>query len=53
MNESKSQATLDCSQTGSITVSKSLLQDQMNLQQLIAKVEIIQAVLVVKSNQSF
>ena len=51
VNESKSQPTLDCSQTGSITVSKSFLQDQMNLQQLIAKVEIIQALHVVESNQ--
>ena len=53
MNESKSQAKLDCTQTGSITVSKSLLQDQMNLQQLIAKAEIFQALHVVESNQSF
>ena len=53
VNESKSQATLGCSQTGSKTVSKLLLQDQMNLQQLIAKAEIIQALLVVESNQSF
>ena len=53
VNESKSQATLDCSQTGSMTVSKSLLQDQMNLQQLITKVEIIQALHVVESNQLF
>ena len=51
VNESKSQVTLGCSQTGSITVSKSLLQDQINLQQLIA--EIIQALHVVESNQSF
>ena len=53
MNESKSQATFGCSQTGSITVSKSLLQDQINLQQLIAKAEVIQALHVVESNQSF
>ena len=53
MNESKSQATLGCSQTGSIAVSKLLLQDQMNLQQLTAKTEIIQALHVVESNQSF
>ena len=51
--ESKSQTTLGCSQTGSITVSKSLLQDQMSLQQLIAKAEVIQALHVVESNQSF
>ena len=53
VNELKSQATRGCSQTGSITVSKSLLQDQVNLQQLIAKAEIIQALHVVESNQSF
>ena len=53
VNESKSQETLGCSQSGNITVSKSLLQDQMNLQQLIAKAEIIQALDVVESNQSF
>ena len=53
VNESKSQATLGCSQTGSITVFKSLLQDQMNLLQLIAKAEIIQALHLVESNRSF
>ena len=53
MNELKSQITLCCSQAGTITVSKSLLQDQMNLQRLIAKAEIIQALLVIESNQSF
>ena len=53
MNESKSQATLGCSQTGSITVSKSFLQEQINLQQLITKAEIIQALHVVENNQSF
>ena len=53
MNESKSQATLGCGQTGSITICKSFLQEQMNLEQLITKVEIIQALHVVKSNQSF
>ena len=53
VNEPKSQATLGCSQTGSITVSKLLLQDQINLQQLIAKAEIIQALHVVESNQLF
>ena len=53
MNESKSQAALGSSQTGSITVSKSLLQDQMNLPQLIAKSEIIQGLHVVETNQSF
>ena len=53
VNESKSQATLGCSQTGSITVSKSFLQEQINLQQLITKAEIIQALHVVESNQSF
>ena len=53
MTESKSQAMLSSSQTGSVTVSKSVLQDQMNLQQLIAKAEIIQALHVVESNRSF
>ena len=53
MNELKSQATLGCNQTGSITVSKSPLQDKMNLQQLIAKAEVTQALHVVESNQSF
>ena len=53
MNESKSQATLGCSQTGSITVSKSFLEEQMNLQQLITKAEIIQVLHVVESNKSF
>ena len=53
VNESKSQVTLGYSKTGSITVSKSFLQDQVNLQQLIAKAEIIQALHVVESNQSF
>ena len=53
VNESESLATLGCSQTGSITVSKSLLQNQMNLQQSIAKAEIIQALYVAESNQSF
>ena len=53
VNVSKSQATLGYSQTGGITVYKSLLQDQMNLQQLIAKAEIIQALHVVESNKSF
>ena len=45
--------TLGCSQTGSKTVSKSLLQDQINLQQLIAKAEIIQVLHVIESNHSF
>ena len=53
VTESKSQATLSSSQTGSVTVSKSVLQDQMNLQQLIAKAEIIQALHVAESNRSF
>ena len=53
MNELKSEATLGCSQTGNITVSKLLLQDQMNLQQLIAKEEIFQDLHVVESKQSF
>ena len=53
MNELKNEATLGCSQTGNITVSKLLLQDQMNLQQLIAKEEIFQDLHVVESNQSF
>ena len=53
MNESESKATLGCNQTGSITVSKSLLQDQMNLEQLIAKTKMIQTLHVVKNNKSF
>ena len=53
VNDSKSQTALDCSQTGSITVSQSLLQHQTNLQQLIAKAEIIQALHIFESNQSF
>ena len=53
VNESKGQTALDCSQTGSITVSQSLLQHQTNLQQLIAKAEIIQALHIFESNQSF
>ena len=48
VNESEIQAT-----HGSTTVSKSFLQDQMNLQQLIAKAEAIQSLHVVESNQSF